>query len=321
MSPESLQLSVLVATGAAVVALPLIILMFASRIRGAAHDSTRIAVGESIRQHQHAIGEMRQQHERAIADLAQQHERSLTELTRQHERTMSEYARQHQRALAELGSEHQRIAQEFGMFSRKRHEIYARLYSRYRRATHDFTSALTGHEPEFQKFSRDDLMRYLKGRNIRERDAADAVAAMDRGDVFAMGKLMSKLHWRATLRDAQVAFERAHRFEALNELYLSDKVQSAVGNVRRLVEALAYSLTRDQEKGDQAKRIAKQDELHSAVASLLYALRDDLSSGGDARPRSRPELDRTTPGRGALPPRSGVALADKAGQSAELQLR
>jgi hypothetical protein len=321
MSPEQLQLAVLVATGAVLVAVPLSILMLASRIRGAAHDSMRAALGESSRQHQQSIGELRQQHDRTIAELAHQHERSLTELTGRHDRMLGEYARQHQRAIAELGAEHQRIAQEFGMFSRKRHEVYARLYSRYRRATHDLTSALTGHEPEFQKFARDDLLRYLKGRNIRERDAADAVAAMDRGDLFAMSKLMSKLHWRATLRDANSAFERAHQFEALNELYLSDVVRDAVGNVRRLVEALAHSLSREQERADPSKRIAKQDELHSAVVSLLHAMRNDLRSGSDARPRPLPELDRTTPSRGALAPRTGTQLADKPSQNKDLQLQ
>lgn len=323
MSPDTLQIAVLIAAGAALALVPVLILLLASRIRDAAHESTQRALGDAMQSQQLASDEARKQQERSVAELAarhektiaelrQQHERAIDELTRQHERTLGEYARQHQRALAELGAEHHRIAQEFGMFSRKRHEVYARLYSRYRRATHDFTAALTGQEPEFQKFSRDDLMRYLNGRKIREREAADAIAAMDRGDLFAMGKLMTKLHWRVTLHDATVAFERAREFEALNELYLSDAVRDAVGNVRRIFEALTYSLAREPERTDQAKRIARQDELHSAVASLLHAMRDDLRSGGDAKPRPRPEQDRTTPGLGALQPRAGMALADKA---------
>ena len=299
MSLETLQLTVLIASGAVAVLVPVLILLLASRIRNAAHESTHAALKQVTRQH-----------EQAVAAFAGQFERSLAEYARLHERALAEAARQHQRALTELASEHQRIAQEFGMFSRRRHGVYARLYARYRRATHDFTAALTGHEPEFQKFSRDDLLRYLKGRNIRERDAADAVAAMDRGDLFAMGKLMTRLHWRATLRDANTAFDRAREFETLNELYLTDSVREAVGNVRRKVEALSSSLTREQERADQAKRLARQDELHSAVTSLLHAMRDDLHAGGaESRPRPRPELERA-PARVALPPR--VELADKA---------
>ena len=203
------------------------------------------------------------------------------------------------------------------MFSQKRHEVYARLYARYRRATHDFAATLTGHEPEFQKFSRDDLLRYFKRCKIRERDAADAISAMDRGDIFAMSKLMARLHWRVTLRDANAAFERAREFEALNELYLSDAVQEAVGNVRRKVEVLAGSLMREQERADQAKRVAKQDELQSAVASLLHAMRDDLrSTGADGRPRPRPEIERTPP-RPALPQ---TKLADKVAPSPAAEL-
>jgi hypothetical protein len=297
MSPDTIQVATLVAAGAVIVLVPLLILLLASRIRTAAHESTNAALAQASKQHQQALGE-----------FTRQYDRSLAELTRQHERAITDYAHHHERALADLAAQHRRIAQEFGMFSQKRHEVYARLYARYRRATHDLAAVLSGQEPDFQKFSRDDLMRYLKRRNIRERDASDAIGSMDRGDFFAMSKLMAKLHWRVTLRDANIAFERARQFEALNELYLSDTVRDAVGNVRRSVEAMV-SLMNEMERADKTKRVTKQDELHSAVASLLHAMRDDLRPPGSDRPRPRPELDRTPP-RGALPPRTG--LADKA---------
>lgn len=289
MPPQLLEISVLVAAGAVIVLVPLLILLLAARIRTAAHQSTQVA----------------------LTQAAQQHERTLAEFTREHERSLAEVTRQHERAFAELAREHRRIAQEFGTFSQKRQEVYARLYARYRRATHDLAAALTGPEPDFQKFSRDDLLRYLQNRKIREREATDAIGSMDRGDFFAMGKLMSKLHWRVTLRDANAAFERASRYEALNELYLSEAVRDAVSNVRRNVEVLLVSLTREQERGAQA-RLAKQDELHSAVESLLHAMRDDLRAGGgngQPKPRPRPEVDRTA-SVAALP--SHAELADRA---------
>ena len=195
------------------------------------------------------------------------------------DRALGEYARQHEQALAALQAEHQRIAQEFGLFTQKRHEVYARLYARYRRAANEFGAPLGGHEPEFKKFSRDDLFRYLRGRKIREIDAADAIAALDRGDTFAMGKLMSKLHWRVTMRDANVAFDRAKYFGALNELYLSDKVLESLVGLRRTVEALSLSLMRDDERADAAKTLAKQNELESAVATVLHTMRDELGRG------------------------------------------
>ena len=196
------------------------------------------------------------------------------------------------------------------MFSQKRHEVYARLYARYRRATSSFAEALTGHEPEFRKFARDDLLRYLKQKDIRERDATDAIAAMDRGDIFAMNKLMSKLHWRVTVRDAYAKFARDREFETLNELYLSDAVNDAVGNLRRKVDVISSSLAREVERSDQAGRAAKEGELQSLVASLLYAMRSDLRAAGtEARPKPRVELDRVPP-RASLPAPS--VLADKA---------
>lgn len=302
MSPETLQVAVLIAAGAVIAIVPLLIFLLASRIRNAAHESTHAALAASARKH-----------DETLAEFTRQYDRSIGEFTREHQRSMGEATRQHERALAELAAEHKRIAQEFGMFSQKRHEVYARLYARYRRATRDLTGALTGNEPEFQKFTRDDLLRYLKRRNIRERDAADAIYSMDRGDTFAMNKLMSKLHWRVSLRDSNAAFERAREFEELNELYLSDAVRDAVGNVRRQVETLTVSLMREQDRADLVKRHARQDELTASVASLLVAMRDDLRSPGtEAKPKPRPELDRVPP-RVSLPART--QLADKAAPS------
>lgn len=276
------------------VLVPMFIVLLASRIRTAALESTQAALTHAV-----------QQHERARAELTHSFERAVAEFTRLNERAMADYGRQHQTALAELAAEHKRIAQEFGMFSQKRHEVYARLYARYRAAIRDFAALLTGKEPDFQKFTRDDLLRYVQRRQIRARDAADAIAAMDRGDVFAMNKLMTRLHWRVSLRDATAAFERAREFEALNELYLSESVAETAGNVRRKLEALAFALGRDSERGDQAGRLAKQDELQSAVASLLHVMRDDLRAGDD-RPRPRTESDRVVLTH-ALPARGVVA--------------
>ena len=305
MSPETLQIAVLIAAGAVLAVVPLLIFLLASRIRNAAYESTNNALKGATRQHEQALAEFTRQYERALAETTRQHDRAVATYARLHE----DYSRQHERALTELSNQQKRISQEFGMFSQKRHEVYARLYARYRHATHDLAEAISGHLPEFQKFTRDDLLRYLKRRDIREREAADAIGSMDRGDIFAMNKLMSKLHWRVTLRDANIAFERARQYEALNELYMSDAVKEAVGNVRRQVETLSTALSREQDRADQVKRFAKQDELHSSVASLLHAMRDDLRTGTDGRPKPRPELERT-PVRPSLP--AQVGLADKA---------
>src|SRR5688572_22617768 len=108
MSPETLQVASLVAAGAVVVAVPLIIFLLASRIRNAAHESVQAALTQATKQH-----------EKAIAELMRHYDMWLREVTRQHDRSV-----------AELTREHNRIAQEFGMFSQKRHEVYAELYAR-----------------------------------------------------------------------------------------------------------------------------------------------------------------------------------------------
>ena len=293
MSPETLQIAVLIATGAVAVLVPLLIFLLASQIRNAANETTTAALARAMRQHEHALGE-----------FARQYERSLAESAHHHERAIMEYARQHERALAELAAEHRRLTDEMGLFSRKRHEVYARLYARYRRAIHELSLVLTGPEPEFQKFSRDDLLRYLKRRDIPERDAADAISSMDRGDLFAMKQLMVRLHWRMIQRDANAAFERARDYELLNELYLSEAVRSSVAALRRKVETVLASMVREDARADQAKRAARQDELHAAAGELLGIIRADLGSGEKPRPK---ELDRGAP-RAAI---ASPHLADK----------
>src|ERR1043166_683913 len=258
MSTEALQLAVLIATGAVAVLVPLLIFLLAAQIRNAAQESTTAALSRAMRQH-----------EQTLAEFTREYDLSLAESTRQHDRAVSEYARQHERALTELAAEHRRLTGELGFFSQKRHEVYARLYARYRRAIQQLSVALTGPEPEFQKFSRDDLLRYLKRRDIREREATDAISSMDRGDIFAMRQVMARLHWRTTLRDAHTAFERAREFELMNELYLSEAVRTGVATLRRKLEALLQSMAREDGKSDPAKRAAKQDELHAAAGELL----------------------------------------------------
>lgn len=293
MSPESLQIAVLIATGAVAVLVPLLLLLLASRIRNAAHESTTAALSRAMRQHEQALGEFTRQYDRSLADL-----------TRQHDRSVTEYARQHERALAELSAENRRLTEEMGLFSRKRHEVYARLYARYRRAIQEVSTVLTGPEPEFQKFSRDDLLKYLKRRDIRERDAADALSSMDRGDIFAMKQLMVRLHWRMIHRDANAAFARARDYELLNELYLSEAVRNSVAALRRKVESVLHSMMREEGKADPARRTARQDELNAAVGELLGFIRADLGAGERPKPK---ELDRGAP-RAAL---ASSSLADK----------
>jgi len=243
MRPETLQIALLVASGAVIVLVPLLLLLVAARIRTTAKEST----------------------DSALADLA----------------------RQQQQTLAALQAEHAQMRREFGFLTQKRHEVYARLYARYCRAVRAFGAALDGTGggggggggPDFKKFSRDDLFRYLKSRNIRDRDAADAIAALDRGDLFAMAHLMSRMHSRVALRDANRAFERAAYFGEINELYLSNPVRDAIDGLRRNVETLSASLRSDDGRGDAAAQLAKRQELASAVTGVLQAMRNELGDG------------------------------------------
>jgi len=189
-----------------------------------------------------------------------------------------------------------------GPFWEKQQEVYARLYSRYRRAA-DSAIPGPGHTPDFTRFSRDELLRYLARRKVRERDATDAIAALDRGDTFAMSRLMCKLHEKVDQRDASLALQRATRFEELNELYLSDPVRDAVIALRQRLtagEVLGQPVTGERRQGTASPR-ATEREIRDALAALMRAMRNEL---GGERPAIAPS---PAPARLALPAEQAVA--------------
>jgi hypothetical protein len=167
-----------------------------------------------------------------------------------------------------------------GPFWEKQQEVYASLYSRFRRAA-DSGIPRAGRTPDFGRFSRDELLRYLSRRKVRERDAADAIAALDRGDTFAMSRLMTKLHEKVDQRDASLALQRAMRFAELNELYLSDPVRDAV---TALSQRLTPGEDASQAIGGERRQVsgatrASEKEIRDALGALQRAMRNEL--GGE----------------------------------------
>jgi hypothetical protein len=167
-----------------------------------------------------------------------------------------------------------------GPFWEKQQDVYAGLYTRYRRAC-DRALPRQGLTPDFSRFSRDELLRYLARRKVRERDATDAIAALDRGDSFAMTRLMTRLHDRVNQRDASLALQRAAHFEEIHELYLSDAVRSAVHVLRaRLTPEEAAGQPTGERRSQTAGGLqASEREIRDALADLQRAMRAEL--GGD----------------------------------------
>jgi hypothetical protein len=138
-------------------------------------------------------------------------------------------------------------------------------------------------DPDFRAFSRDDLLKYLRIHQARERDAADAIAALDRGDTFAMARLMSRLHDRISYRNANTALNRAKEFEAMNELYLSDAVRQAVKGARDSIDAVSVALMRSEEQQRDAARQSKtKDAMDVEIGRLLRVMRDELRGSGSS---------------------------------------
>jgi hypothetical protein len=178
---------------------------------------------------------------------------------------------------------------QIGPYWDKQQEVYAGLYTRYRRAC-DNTMPRPGRTPDFSSFSRDELLRYLSRRKVRERDATDAIAALDRGDTFAMTRLMTRLHERVDQRDASIALQRATRYEELQELYLSETVRDAVANLRR---CLTPAESAGQHSGERRAPVAtparaSDRAIQEALATLQRVMREELSGGQPSAPDSPP---------------------------------
>lgn len=170
------------------------------------------------------------------------------------------------------------VPRQLGPFWEKQQEVYAGLYARYRRAC-DRTMSRPDRTPDFSRFSRDELLRYLSRRKVRERDATDAIAALDRGDMFAMTRLMTRLHERVDQRDASIALQRATHFEELHELYLSDPVRDAVAALRHGLTPGDPSVQPSGERrmpGTTTAR-ASEREIRDSLAELQRLMRDELS--------------------------------------------
>ena len=182
------------------------------------------------------------------------------------------------------------LARPSGPFLERQQEVYAGLYARYRRAA-ESAMPRPDRAPDFTSFSRDELLRYLARRKVRERDAKDAIAALDRGDTFAMTRLMGRLHEKVNQRDASLALERATHFEEIHELYLSDPVRAALAVLRERLTPEAAAQPGGERRSQNAGPLrAAEHEVRDALASVQRAMREELGGEHPAPVTSRPPL-------------------------------
>ncbi len=196
------------------------------------------------------------------------------------DRALADYRLQQEQVLAAVNAAHQRRLTEFGLYARKRHQVYAALYRRCREASDRFASLIgLTMGPDFTRFTLDDVREYLQHNHLKEADAADALAAYERGDRNQAGRLMDDIHRTVKLRDAEGAFVQAKNVEALHELYLSDPVRTQMDVVREKIAAVSVTLMPGHEERDR-RLLEKREEMQAAVRQLFVVLRDELRRGG-----------------------------------------
>lgn len=201
------------------------------------------------------------------------------------ERTLADYRHQHETLISAVNADHQRRLEEFGLYARRQHAVYSKLYRRVRQSS-DLLHGLVGLHmgPDFRAYSADDAREFMRRNSIPERLGAGAVAAYESRDLATAAQLMTALDERVRHNAAERAFVRAKNIEALYELYLSDQVRQRMGDVRASLARVSSRLGADAERFDP---VIHQDleRLEAAVAALHDAMRSELRRGS-AQPGS-----------------------------------
>lgn len=223
------------------------------------------------------------------------------------EKLLADYRHGHEQILAALKADNQRRAEEFGLFKRRQHAVYPKLYAELRKACDGFAGVVdreTGlyMAPDFSNWTLAKVRDYVTRRKIGADDASAAVAAAELGNKELLGSSMDALHVRANRRDAGRAFIRMRNYEALNELYLSQAVSDAIDAARRATALVSvYADEADEYRTGSAdqewrtKYRAVRDDMVSAARVVFRVMRNELQRGEANPPTATGQLAKGDP--------------------------
>jgi hypothetical protein len=205
-------------------------------------------------------------------------EKALSDYKLDQEKVLQDYKHDRDKVLEAVRAAEQRRGTEFGLFARERHRAYAKVYRRYRLAADSYSKILSIYEvPDYAKWQRSDLARYLKGQNVSAALVQPIEEAIDRGDSQRVRDLMSSLEEKVRIRDAMHAFNLAKNAESLEELYLSDAVRDQLTVVRHNIAVFSVSVGRGTGNADD-KAFEKKTAMENSILDLYVYMRNELRS-------------------------------------------
>jgi hypothetical protein len=174
---------------------------------------------------------------------------------------------EHSQHMAALDRSHSREHAAYVRFTARQHAVYRRLYDRFRTAQGALIQPATFMAPDFSK---------LGERKLRDMAAESGV---DEETLRSLLKILpaeamrfNSLFFRAMLDEAQPrglkAFRDARNYAVANDIYLSDPVRTAVGEVADKMAEYAVDLLVD----DRSRTMAMH-QIGEAVPPLFQALR------------------------------------------------
>ena len=191
----------------------------------------------------------------------------------------------HEQALAATNAEHSRRLEEFGLYARKQHSVYPRLYARYREAVDLFAGMIgltTG--TDFRPYTIVEAKEYVARHEVPASLANPICKAYEQGEVSKARSLLDDLELRLKNFRANKAFARAKNYEAVYDLYQSDEVRSLLNTVRHQIAVVSVELGPDGREPDEprSKVLEKREAMMTAMSQLYHQLRKELRRGESA---------------------------------------
>ena len=185
--------------------------------------------------------------------------------------------------LAAVNAEHQRRLHEFGLFTAKQHEVYAAFYRRVKDASVWYSSQVgLVFRPNFEKWGPANVADYFKDSNVKGPDADEIMRLYELGEQQKAAKLLADVYSRVQARNANNAFNRAKKFYAFYELYLSDDVRTQFEQIRNgMAEVSVLIDDRDWER-KEVKAFEKAKAVEAEVSKLRDVMRNELRRGQSA---------------------------------------
>ena len=163
-----------------------------------------------------------------------------------------------------LDFEYQRLIADFGMYSKKRHQIYPKLYKLGLEVENRISTvdSIAGN-PDFTDFSREDIVRYLNFLKVTEQIKTEVLAFWDANDKDSAIAVIRNYEYLRNLVNANHTLIKLKRHFGESRLYLSDDVEL-------LLESLCVHLEEFIERSDKDPAMKQFQNLKRTIRGAAY---------------------------------------------------